>query len=520
MYNIHPTIIDQNSNFYNESAKLACIYYDISAKLTALINRSVSELGDLGVGNCRRGNATGRAVKSHADARGSRAEGRIIQRLPQLCECGFGLSIRIRIRTEQRAGRWRAAYPLIWENNNGTYIDKEHTGTDPTKMDTDSDGLTDGQEVEGWEVGIYFQATKEAKGDPWHVTSDPNIIDTDSDGLNDYDEFQNGADPNNMDTDGDYIFDKDELIDDDDENTPTAFDGVAPSITISVKTTEKWWKRYFMEIKINTKDLAGVDWIKFDIIGDGKKEKKINLFNEKDALVEISHEIDWCKGLSDGYKIIVETVDVNGNEGDAEKKVPGLLKSITDAILDVIMKIADAVTALVSMFVDFIWSAIQTMLDVVLEPIWDAYDYWMKNIANALSEIGLDDGPDEKKELSESENAILITAMFSTTFPLVLAILLVVLLIIQDIITTLSFLTGGAASGVGLIIAQAIKAGIGTIKNLFKTIVGGFVIGAIAAAVITLLPEWAPTATSAVLLASGVILTFGECQKVVAKAQM
>jgi hypothetical protein len=65
MHSTHPTVIAQDLNFYNESAKLVCIFNDIYAKLTALINRSVSELGNLGVGNCRRGNATGRAVKSH-----------------------------------------------------------------------------------------------------------------------------------------------------------------------------------------------------------------------------------------------------------------------------------------------------------------------------------------------------------------------------------------------------------------------------------------------------------------------
>ena len=94
MYNTHPTLIDQNSNFYNESAKLAYIYHDLIVKLTALINQSVSELGNLGVGNCRRGNATGRAEESHADAGFFRESGRIIQQLIQFCECGFRISIK------------------------------------------------------------------------------------------------------------------------------------------------------------------------------------------------------------------------------------------------------------------------------------------------------------------------------------------------------------------------------------------------------------------------------------------
>ena len=59
MNNIHPTIMDQDSNFYNESAKLICIYHDITVKLMALIDQSVSELGDLGVGNCQLGSKTG-----------------------------------------------------------------------------------------------------------------------------------------------------------------------------------------------------------------------------------------------------------------------------------------------------------------------------------------------------------------------------------------------------------------------------------------------------------------------------
>ena len=94
MNNIHPTLMDQDSNFYNESAKLACIYHDITVKLTVLINQSVSELGNLGVGNCRRGNATGRAEESHADAGFFRESGRIIQQSTQFCECGFRISIK------------------------------------------------------------------------------------------------------------------------------------------------------------------------------------------------------------------------------------------------------------------------------------------------------------------------------------------------------------------------------------------------------------------------------------------
>jgi hypothetical protein len=57
-------------------------------------------------------------------------------------------------------------------------------GTDPTKPDTDGDGLSDFQEV--------------ANGN-----SDPRARDTDLDGSNDFYEAIDGTDPQNPDTDGD-----------------------------------------------------------------------------------------------------------------------------------------------------------------------------------------------------------------------------------------------------------------------------------------------------------------------------
>ena len=50
MYNTHATIIDQNSNLNLQSAKLACIINDISAKQESIITRSVSETGRKGSG--------------------------------------------------------------------------------------------------------------------------------------------------------------------------------------------------------------------------------------------------------------------------------------------------------------------------------------------------------------------------------------------------------------------------------------------------------------------------------------
>lgn len=89
-------------------------------------------------------------------------------------------------------------------------------GTDPLLADTDGDGLTDGQEVQGWRV-TYKRAGVNISVD---VRSDPLNPDTDGDGLSDADEANLGSvddalrrNPLIYDTDGDGIPDIDDDID-------------------------------------------------------------------------------------------------------------------------------------------------------------------------------------------------------------------------------------------------------------------------------------------------------------------
>ena len=151
-----------------------------------LISRPLaSELGGLGVGNCRRRSEKGRVVNPFADARGSRAKGRIIRQLIKLCEYGFKFTIKLRIRTEQRAERikhffnnWRAAkYPLRDGLSN---VKEQYYGTDPSDRDSDDDGVLDSVEV--------F----------WNVDTDGdgkiNSLDPDSDNDGNRDSFK--CDPN------------------------------------------------------------------------------------------------------------------------------------------------------------------------------------------------------------------------------------------------------------------------------------------------------------------------------------
>ena len=99
----------------------------------------------------------------------------------------------------------------------------EETKTDPTKADTDGDGLSDGVETN---TGTYVSAT--------NTGTNPKKADSDKDGLADgvetntgelVDEENTGTDPNNADTDGDGYKDGGEITggtDPNDENSKGA----------------------------------------------------------------------------------------------------------------------------------------------------------------------------------------------------------------------------------------------------------------------------------------------------------
>ncbi|NRB44845.1 MAG: hypothetical protein HRU47_08545, partial [Verrucomicrobiales bacterium] len=96
----------------------------------------------------------------------------------------------------------------------------EETTTDPTKADTDEDGLSDGVETN---TGTYVSAT--------NTGTDPKEADTDSDGLLDgvetntgtlVDEEDTGTDPHNRDTDGDNYGDGGEIAGGTDPHDPNS----------------------------------------------------------------------------------------------------------------------------------------------------------------------------------------------------------------------------------------------------------------------------------------------------------
>ncbi|MHA1908068.1 MAG: hypothetical protein ACW98Y_12285 [Candidatus Thorarchaeota archaeon] len=93
----------------------------------------------------------------------------------------------------------------LWKFNQ-SFTDASH-GIPDTNPDWDEDGLTNFQEVTGWDIYVEFSATTKIT---FTVTSDPLVNDTDQDGLSDFLEFTLGSNPNSLDTDLDGVSDHEE----------------------------------------------------------------------------------------------------------------------------------------------------------------------------------------------------------------------------------------------------------------------------------------------------------------------
>lgn len=102
-------------------------------------------------------------------------------------------------------------------------------GSSDTLEDTDSDGLTDPEEVrEGWTAG---EGLSGATGYPREVFSDPTEEDVDSDGSTDEQEKAAGTDPNNDDTDRDGLLDGM-------DSSPLSSGNDAPTISLSLMVSD------------------------------------------------------------------------------------------------------------------------------------------------------------------------------------------------------------------------------------------------------------------------------------------
>lgn len=103
--------------------------------------------------------------------------------------------------------------------------------TNPKSSDTDNDGLSDLQEVQGWEVWLEEVDNSGIRIAPFKVYPNPRIGDTDGDGLNDLTESQIKTNPLLIDTDSDG---KDDSI----ENAQNKRNPLAKDIIYKLRLTK------------------------------------------------------------------------------------------------------------------------------------------------------------------------------------------------------------------------------------------------------------------------------------------
>jgi hypothetical protein len=288
--------------------------------------------------------------------------------------------------------------------------------TDPSNMDTDGDGLSDGMEFNGWEVNIIMEKTKE-RVETRQVHSDPAHIqfnnakqewvfdsgDGDNDGVSDYDEFLNSSDPNNRDTDGDRIIDGNEG-----QGELTQIEGKDPEILkfkfgafgeYQVFSKVRWtWGEtvegvkgyvgFVMVVYVKAGDNAGLDYISIKIPG---RERAFKYFDNAPLTYttddnDFVFRIDWSKTLLSGYDVNITVADVNGNGNYTNTHIDGLVEGIIKALVKAFKSFVEAVKDIISSMIKWLLDAIAKLFQPVIDKIKEG----LKPISEKLCSIFID----------------------------------------------------------------------------------------------------------------------------------
>ena len=192
-----------------------------------------------------------------------------------------------------------------------TNLEEQALGTDPTRQDTDGDGLTDAFEANS---AGYNPLNMDTDGDflsdggEFAAGTDPSNPDTDNDGLTDYIEVAKGYNPVKGDTDGGGIWDGEEvLVDKTDPIDPAddAFDSDEDGIP------------YFCEQQLGTNPFSvdsDGDWLP-----DGQENKNGDcLWQPELGETDPANPDTDGDGLDDGWEVMVYETDpfVPDTDGD------------------------------------------------------------------------------------------------------------------------------------------------------------------------------------------------------------
>ena len=365
--------------------------------------------------------------------------------------------------------------------------------TDPSRMDTDEDGVTDYIELQGWDVIVIYERRGEVMKDRCKngVWSLPVRYDSEGDGASDEIEWKFHGDPGASDSDKDGIPDSEEP-----GPNLTMVEGTPPVILDKKgrdKSSEKYSGAYIKtKVKIKTKwsisgvkikgkiivifrviDNAGLDKAVIYVQTAGKRI--ICLGGDKRREIEEVFEIgDLLRLIHGGYDIRVNVTDINGNWATGKTHIDSALQTLKkglSALLDMIVAALKVIAKVASMLIKIVEKIIKQMLKPVLSPIMKGIEKVTSSMAHVFNEyfkamIGdVIDGRDNvtvnnAKEESENTMSKILDILTSGGF---FYCVFALVLVIQILSTALSIyfmgsgaLIGKAVSIVTVELAQAL----------------------------------------------------------------
>jgi len=327
--------------------------------------------------------------------------------------------------------------------------------TDPSRMDTDEDGVTDYIELQGWDVIVIHERRGEVMEDrcEYGVWSLPVRYDSEGDGASDEVEWKFHGNPDSSDSDKDGIPDSE-------ESGPnlTMVEGTPPVILDKKgrdKSSEKYSGAYIKtKVKIKTKwsisgvkikgkiiviftvvDNAGLDRAVIYVQTGG--ERIIYLGRDKRREIEEVFEIgDLLRLIHGGYDVRVNVTDINGNWATGKTHIDSALQTLKKGLtvlLDMIVAALKVIAKVASMLMDVVKKIVEKIFNPVIELLKKCAESYALDIAQAIQYLIARSS--DSNELGMSDIEKVSKELFLSPFFIGLGLLVVVIYAILTIIT-------------------------------------------------------------------------------------
>jgi len=364
--------------------------------------------------------------------------------------------------------------------------------TDPSRMDTDEDGVTDYIELQGWDVIVIHERRGEVMEDrcEYGVWSLPIRYDSEGDGASDETEWKFHGNPDSSDSDKDGIPDRE-------ESGPnlTMVEGTPPVILDKKgrdKSSDKYSGAYIKtKVKIKTKwsisgvkikgkiiviftvvDNAGLDRAVIYVQTGG--ERIIYLGRDKRSEIEEVFDIgDLLRLIHGGYDVRVNVTDINGNWATGKTHIDSALQTLKkglSALLDMIVAALKVIAKVASMLLDVIKKIVKNMFKPIIEAIKKSYREWcigIYHVIDRLIVIGDTDDIDVK---------LLLNTMFAGSIIILINLLAIgIIYVLEPLVLVLQTVTGVGA------VADSVLSTIGVAiaKNFLKKLLVNIAISTI-----------------------------------------